>query len=183
MMRVLLCLAGLFAFAAAHSCPPLWTSGTKGCYRFFAKPATWEDAKTTCQGFSSCVGNSVGNLVSIEDIQDNEFVKLVRESFSVAQPIKSVWIGLMRQPPANPGGRSNTFIWANGQPFSYQNWEAGQPNNQGGSENCVRFPGIASVDKWDDFDCLTALPYICHLYAPPEQPRGAIPPNQPRRLH
>lgn len=176
-MRVLLCLAGLFAFAAAHSCPPLWTSGTKGCYRFFAKPATWEAAKTQCQGFSSCVGNSVGNLVSIDDVQDNEFVKLLREASTLATPAPSIWIGL------NDRTLPNTFTWSRtGMRATYTNWETGQPNNQGGSEDCVRFPGATSVDKWDDFDCLTELPFICQMYEAPQfTPGQGQPPVQPPR--
>nr|AJT58574.1 SM21 protein [Ophiomastix wendtii] len=178
-MKVLLCLMGLFAFAAAHSCPPLWTSGPKGCYRYFAKARTWEAARDHCSGFSSCVGNSIGNLVSIGSQAENDYVKLLRESSILATPAPSIWTA------GNDRIREGNWQWANGQPWDpttgYANWEQGQPNNQGGAENCLRFPGQRSVDQWDDFDCLTELPYICHLFAEPAaQPQ---PPVQPRFLY
>lgn len=181
-MRVLLCLVGFFALTAAHSCPPLWTSGVKGCYRYFAKAKTWEAAKDHCAQFSSCVGNSIGSLSSIESQNENDFIKNLRESSILAQPAPSCWIGL------NDRVVENTFAWANGRPYvrvpnpaspvpGFTNFERGQPNNQGGAEDCVRMPGQTSIDKWDDYDCLQQLPYICHLYADSTPPQGA--PTQP----
>lgn len=170
-MRVLLCLAGLFAFAAAHTCPPLWTSGPRGCYRYMSTPKSWEAARAICNGFSSCDGG-VGDLVSITSEAETTFLALLRQASNMANPAPSFWTG------GNDQLRENAWQWSNGQMWQYTNWEQGQPDNRGGSEDCMRFPGQRSVNQWDDWDCFTELPSVCHLLV--EEPtHGGQNPNQP----
>lgn len=178
-MKVLLLLAGFFAYAAAHTCPPLWTGGTHGCYRYMSTPKNWQDARTHCMGFTACGGSGVGDLAVITNQAANDFIKLLREGSVLASPAASVWLGGTDRPlqPPRPGTRpvQPVWRWANGLPFLYTNWAVGQPNNQGGNEDCLRFPSAQSVHMWDDFDCMMELPYICHLYEDPfagQQPGG-----------
>ncbi len=175
-MRVLLCLAGLFAFAAAHTCPPLWTGGPTGCYRYFSTPKNWEDARQHCMSFSSCEGGT-GDLVSIGTPKENGFLTLLRKGSVLNTPAPSFWTG------GNDQMREGQWQWSNGQPLTggFVNWEQGQPNNQGGAENCLRFPGQRSINQWDDWDCFTELPYVCHLYEAPQQPGNPNNPNNPNQ--
>jgi len=160
-MRVLLCLVGLFAFAASHTCPPLWTMGTHGCYRYMSQPKNWQEARNHCMSFTACGGSGIGDLAVITNQPANDFIKLLREGSVLQPPAPSVWLG------GTDAMQENRWQWSNGQPWQYANWAPGQPNNQGGAENCVRFPAERSVDQWDDFDCMTQLPYICHLFEDP----------------
>jgi len=164
-MRVLLCLAGLFAFAAAHTCPPLWTMGTEGCYRYFNQPKPFAEARAHCMGFTACGGSGVGDLAIIPNQAANDFMKLLRESSTLAGSgsVPSIWLGGTDDPI------ENNWRWTNGQPWGFVNWAQGQPNNQGGNQDCLRFPADRTVDQWDDWDCMTALPYVCQLFDDPKQ--------------
>eukprot|EP00820_Chromera_velia_P015647 Cvel_25472.t1-p1 / transcript=Cvel_25472.t1 / gene=Cvel_25472 / organism=Chromera_velia_CCMP2878 / gene_product=Collectin-11, putative / transcript_product=Collectin-11, putative / location=Cvel_scaffold2891:16887-22606(+) / protein_length=1165 / sequence_SO=supercontig / SO=protein_coding / is_pseudo=false len=51
-----------------------------------------------------------------------------------------------------------SFVFANGEPLSYFNWKAGEPNNDGGNdsgnENCI---GLLSGGEWNDLSCSDTL--------------------------
>lgn len=170
MIRVLLCLAGLVAFASAHVCPPLWTSGPYGCYRFFSAPKTWMEARQHCMTFSSCgAQGGIGDLSIVPNEQVNGFAKLIREMYTVVSPAASIWLG------GTDAGSENRWRWVNGQPFSFSKWAQGQPDNRVNNEHCLRFPSDRTMDQWDDFDCNTQLPYVCQFYEDP-----MVNPNTPQ---
>lgn len=176
MMRVLLCLTGLFAFSAAHTCQPLWTSGPFGCYRVFTGLAkTWMEARQHCQSFSSCgPEGGVGDLAVVPDAQVNDFIQLLREMSILTNPGPSVWLG------GTDGGSEGRWRWANGKAAfqNYMNWAPGQPDNAGSGEHCMRFPSDRTTNMWDDFDCNTQLPYVCQHFQPPRQPQNPQQPGQ-----
>lgn len=133
---------------------------------------SWENARQRCMGFSSCDGG-VGDLMSITSEAENNFASLLRAASNMANPAPSVWLG------GTDAGRENQWTWTNGQQWQYTNWEQGQPNNQGGAENCLRYPGQRSVNQWDDWDCFTELPFVCHLYEHPGNAAGQPGQGQP----
>jgi hypothetical protein len=51
--------------------------------------------------------------------------------FKLAKRFDRFWIGLSTL-STNSG-----FVWSDGSPVSYTNWNAGEPNNFLGQENCV----------------------------------------------
>ena len=57
-----------------------------------------------------------------------------------------MWIG------ANDIGNEGSFVWAEPPaPVNYTNWDAGQPDNAYGVENCVHM--WLGDGKWNDLPC------------------------------
>ncbi len=66
---------------------------------------------------------------------------------------QGVWLGLVRTGPGK-----QDFAWLNGEPFVYQRFAPGEPNNAGGVEDCVVLWGPGLVDpalrgRWNDAPC------------------------------
>ena len=56
--------------------------------------------------------------------------------------------------------KEGTFIYPTGEPLVYSNWAPQEPNNDGGSENCVEiFPN----GKWNDKVCGEQRLVICEV--------------------
>ncbi|XP_004583581.2 pulmonary surfactant-associated protein D [Ochotona princeps] len=53
-----------------------------------------------------------------------------------------------------------TFTYPTGEPLVYSNWAPGEPNNNGGSENCVE---IFSNGKWNDKVCGEQRLVVCEF--------------------
>ncbi len=75
--------------------------------------AYWSTANTNAQ-------NNGGHLVSINDAGENGFIQS-----NINPSTGSIWIGF------NTVASSGTFQWQNGDPVSYTNWQAGEPNGSG----------------------------------------------------
>ncbi len=100
-----------------------------------------------------------GHLVVINDAAENAWVVA---NFQNAG--SSVWIGLSDELT------EGTFLWDNGEPFSYSNWGLNEPNNFGGNEDHVEMvisggqPGV-----WND------LTYTINRRGIIEIPRNWLP--------
>ncbi|KAM5236485.1 pulmonary surfactant-associated protein D [Ctenodactylus gundi] len=53
-----------------------------------------------------------------------------------------------------------TFVYPSGKPLVYSNWAPGEPNNDGGAENCVE---IFTNGKWNDKACGQPQLVICEF--------------------
>jgi len=103
----------------------------------------WTTAKTNCESIAA-------HLVTIESAAENDSVNLWISSDS--------WIGATDQ--ASEG----TWLMVNGQPQSYTNWAAGEPNNGGGNENyAMMYKAGGNAKKWNDANNVTVLPYMCEI--------------------
>ncbi|CAH1997605.1 unnamed protein product [Acanthoscelides obtectus] len=63
-------------------------------------------------------------------------------------------------------GRRHDNFWrwdSTGRPIHYTNWEKGEPNNSGGTENCLqlRFNTISKTLQWNDCACDASSYFIC----------------------
>lgn len=116
---------------------------------------TREQARTTCLALGADV-----RLARIESAAENAVVTGLVGTTSAA-------IGGMDQVT------EGAFVWQDGAPFTYTNWNAGEPNNGAGAfeEDCVLIlgsgmPGIAA-GVWDDRPCapppveLGSYPFVC----------------------
>ena len=110
------------------------------CYYVDDKPTPrWNDARAVCQSLG-------GDLVVINSGEENDFVyKLVIEQKTVTQG--KAWIRLKKNPV------NSKWYWVDRTPLEgqYENWSPGEPNNDGGNENCGRLnekPGY-----WYDVPC------------------------------
>ena len=61
--------------------------------------------------------------------------------------------------------QENIWKWhSSGSIFNYTNWSTGQPDNWGGSQDCLKMWSKASHNyKWDDDDCTDKFRPICQI--------------------
>ncbi|KAH7709921.1 hypothetical protein AAVH_22786, partial [Aphelenchoides avenae] len=66
---------------------------------------------------------------------------------------------------------TGTFGWPDGTPFGpefYSNWAPGQPNNAGGTEDCVE---MGHTGQWNDISCDSLRMWMCEKSAIVERPK------------
>lgn len=111
-------LAGSPANAISNSACNSFAVSTIGfgkCYIPNAALDTWQGHENTA------VGLGMGfHLTSIHSFAENTFV---RNFADTAGQLRGVWIGL------SDFAIEGTFVWSDGTPFDYANWNAGEPNN------------------------------------------------------
>ncbi len=91
-------------------------------------------------------------MISIHSSEENEFIR----NYVEEQPSHStrVWIGLKRNIYD-----SHEFVWVDGSPVDYVNWNLDEPNNDGGSERFVEM-WIYVNGTWNDMEN-DNLAFIC----------------------
>jgi hypothetical protein len=94
---------------------------------------TWTDARQACL-------NMGGHLVTVTSPAENNFI------FNLWP---NGWIGLTDEVI------EGQWRWVTGEPFSWSNWNGGEPNNAG-NEDYIQFVGGG---KWNDLPNLS-LPYV-----------------------
>ena len=67
--------------------------------------------------------------------------------------------------------RQGEFSWSDGSPIDFVYWADGQPNDQSGSQQCVKMSKIYS--KWSDVNCGHEYGYVCaRMKAIPQIPES-----------
>lgn len=89
---------------------------------YLLDPSSWQDAEAQAIALG-------GHLASINDAAEQNWVFSAFGTFGGVD--RGLWIGLSDQ--ASEGN----FVWTSGEPLTYTNWIAGQPDNFAGSENWV----------------------------------------------
>jgi hypothetical protein len=107
-------------------------------YYYCSALQTWTNAQSTC------VSNG-GNLASIPDAATNTFIKNA--------VITSISIGFTDQVT------EGNFLWIDGSPVTYTNWNAGEPNNSG-NEDYVQ---IYNTGVWNDVNAAATSPFMLQL--------------------
>lgn len=101
-------------------------------YQLVHECMTWDEARQYCE-------DSGGHLVTISSADELDEVL----SQLPAEGLVSCWIGAYR---TSDGG----WAWVDGSEFSYASWAAGEPNNDGGTEN---YATLLKVDgSWAMYD-------------------------------
>ncbi|KAK7929017.1 hypothetical protein WMY93_005412 [Mugilogobius chulae] len=125
-------------------CPTFWFPFKDRCYKYMASPMSWIDAEIFCLSQGS-------NLVSIHSQEEQEFVKSLIGNFD---PTRSrTWTGLRDK------DKDHFFMWTDGCPLQFENWQDGEPNNHGGHEHCVDVNGVDML--WNDITCTEKFPFVC----------------------
>ena len=117
---------------------PLVFATTHHAYVLHTRTRSWLEARDTCAAAG-------GSLVSIETADEQAFMA---EHFSI-----EVWLGATR----GPGG---AFQWLSGAPLDFTSYARGQPDNAGGSENCLVLNRFGS---WADIDCASSRRFVCEF--------------------
>jgi hypothetical protein len=128
--------------SVAAKCPVGAIQGLQDsdCYVIFPDWASWYNAETKCK-------TSGGNLASIGNAFVNTFLT---QQIGPLLDSDSFW----------SGGQSNDgkWLWADGTPLRYKNWNKGQPSNQNG---CLAVS--LQSGKWSSDMCTVVKPYICQV--------------------
>ncbi|KAH7708035.1 C-type mannose receptor 2-like [Aphelenchoides avenae] len=96
-----------------------------------------------------------GSLASIHSQEQQDFI----ESLVQNQSPNTVYLGLY------DAFKNGTWVWADGTPVDYDNWDEGRPDNTDGSQFCSQLhPDRDGV--WDDEDCCGNGIGICQIPDP-----------------
>ena len=123
--------------------PIVWRNNNHS-YRRFEYTLTWQDAKTYCEAQS-------GYLATITSKEENDFVlsQFGRTGF---------WLG------GTDDGHEGTWSWVTNEPWSYSNWNAGEPNNVDNKEHFLEVTvcGIG-CGGWNDNNAKSTFPFLCEF--------------------
>ncbi|XP_031175105.1 galactose-specific lectin nattectin-like isoform X1 [Sander lucioperca] len=144
-LPLLLCLSsGLLTAYGQASCPPYWTQFGSRCFAFHIRTKTWSEAEIFCQ----IVG---GNLASIHSDEEHTFIKNYINQVSGEQ--RTSWIG------GTDTVKEGTWLWTDRSDFTYKSFNAGEPNNRGGAENCLLMNWGGA--NWNDLACNNQASFVC----------------------
>jgi hypothetical protein len=112
-------------------------------YCGYEEPSSWQAAERRC-------ADNGGHLMSLDTEATSEALRAALRSPLAAG--RGVWIGLHEQ-------RQGAWSWVTGEALGSASWEAGEPNNFGGSEECAEW--LAAGGTWNDTRCELEQGYLC----------------------
>jgi hypothetical protein len=105
---------------------------------------TWTGAEALAQSLG-------GNLASVLSQAENDFIHDTFGNF--AGQDRRLWIGF------NDRKVEGEWVWSDGSPVAYTNWNPGEPNNSGGIEHYAEMLG--SNGRWNDIaDSGSGFPHL-----------------------
>ena len=121
-------LAITFLLCSAHPCaqadsPILLFPENGHRYQRFDTAMTWQEAKAFCETWG-------GHLATITSQAEDEFVW---SNLASAAPGYGTWLG------ATDEIIEGEWAWVTGEPWSYTNWDSGEPNNFDGIEHYLHY--------------------------------------------
>ena len=116
-------------------------------YLFCTEFSTWDVARATCLAHGY-------DLATVNDDAENTYLQSA--AVSRVDTGYGWWIGL------NDRDTEGTFVWADGSPVTYTDWDGGEPNNANSGEDCTT---VVHLDvprmNWNDLACDWTLPFLC----------------------
>ena len=129
------------------------------CYLHIQTSANWSEARNGCKQLAPGY-----DLAGISSQPEHDF--LVTQLPAAAGPEIRIWIG------GTDTNSRGMFRWVNDEPWGFTAWDAPEPTNSGGVENCIELWNIHDVWNWNDVDCSLTLStgFLCEL-----TPAGSMP--------
>ncbi len=97
-------------------------------YTITSGAVSWYDAESQARALG-------GNLATVNDATENGWLNLNFSGYGV------LWLGL------NDELQQGNYVWTSGAPFSYTNWDSGQPNNGNNSD----YVALRQNGRWADY--------------------------------
>uniref|UniRef100_A0A3Q3MH18 Mannose receptor, C type 1b n=1 Tax=Labrus bergylta TaxID=56723 RepID=A0A3Q3MH18_9LABR len=113
-------------------CSRPWIPYNGHCFYLNRTEKTWPEAQRDCR-FRG------GDLVSIHSVEDQSFV--------ISQLGFAVWIGLSAPDPGTG------YLWSDGSPLQFQDWDDNEPDNKNNVESCVQLLNSYRRGTWGDVHC------------------------------
>jgi hypothetical protein len=150
------------------------------CYLLRTMPRIWADARDDCaMRGAHLVTMGSGNRTEVEVEAESDFV------WELGGMMEQ-WIGATDGRMSNQSGNGAPFMWITGEPFTYDLWSGGQPNNAQSAcqdppapctcgdqcwEHCgfQWAPNDNEIGTWNDRHCEHLLPYVCEWDSAPNQ--------------
>jgi hypothetical protein len=122
-------------------------------YCLYLDATPWPAAEQRCNEHG-------GHLATLGSLAEEQ---ALFQTLGTPPGVPNFWIGL-----AEP--REGRWLWSNGQRVAFFAWNAGEPNNAGGSENCGEW--LFPTGRWNDLDCAIDHPFLCEnkLASPKARP-------------
>ena len=113
----------------------MFSEGKSDPYTFILDPHVWMDAQGYCRQHHT-------DLAIIRTTAENQLVlQKVPDGYYV-------WIGLSQ----------DSWEWSDWSSSWFRKWLSGQPDGRG---SCA-MTSFADSGRWSDWDCSSALPFVCH---------------------
>ena len=114
-------------------------------YAFCVKPRSWQQARQACLETGM-------DLASVSS--ENEDIWMSGEAQGLAAET-GWWFGL------NDIAEEGVFVWADGEPVSFTDWAANEPNDWDNNEDCGSVVNHLFLPQWNDTVCGNEVPFIC----------------------
>lgn len=158
-----ICLLVTFRLlVGAAQAQPIYFAGTGHYYERIDIPVAWYEADNDAPGYSYLGVN--GHLATITSQAENDFIT---ESFLSDAPFGRYWLGGYQQEGSVEPEQG--WAWITGEPWDYDNWNAGEPNDASPGEDVLIVyaePYEKPTGKWNDLWAAADMPYIVEYEVP-----------------
>lgn len=118
------------------------TTASDYCFQL-GDAQTWPNAKIACD----LAGGTLAVLPTEEE------GRLLHVAIGPRLALRSVWVGF------TDTAREGRFRWVSGEATLFLDWKDGEPNDDGGNEDCAEW--FPEDGKMNDLPCGAARPYLC----------------------
>ncbi|XP_066572231.1 lactose-binding lectin l-2 isoform X2 [Amia ocellicauda] len=128
-------------------CPVGWAGFKDHCFEYVEEKKAWIDAELHCQKLG-------GNLASVHTPAENTFLLAQIDQHHNETDTPKVWLG------GSDAHKEGVWLWNDGTPLVYTNWNHGQPDDEAGLAHCLEM-NVGEAEGWSDHTCHEAMPFFC----------------------
>jgi|GEM_PF-3579185 len=111
----------------------------------------WQTASDACTDLG-------GALATVADSAHNDFIATTADGLGWDTGAwEMAWLG------GTDAASEGTWTWISGFVWSYENWNAGEPNESGSGEDHLALNNASQGYTWNDYHGSATLPFVCML--------------------